>query len=72
MAELFRRLDFTCRFNKKPIKGIHYLQEQGLLGTSVDDVAEFFHNDDRLDKVCCPFCVNLQYLSNWFAFDLKG
>ena len=41
-----------CRFNKKPIKGIHYLQEQGLLGTSVDDVAEFFHNDERLDKVC--------------------
>ena len=40
------------RFNKKPMKGIHYLQEQGLLGTSVDDVAEFFHNDDRLDKVC--------------------
>ena len=33
------------------MKGIHYLQEQGLLGTSVDDVAEFFHNDDRLDKV---------------------
>ena len=33
------------------MKGIHYLQEQGLLGTSVDDIAEFFHNDDRLDKV---------------------
>ena len=33
------------------MKGVHYLQEQGLLGTSVDDIAEFFHNDERLDKV---------------------
>ena len=41
------------RFNKKPRKGIRYLQEQSLLGPSADDIAEFFHNDDRLNKV--PF-----------------
>lgn len=40
------------RFNKKPKKAIQYLQEQGLLGNRIDDVAEFFHHDDRLDKVC--------------------
>ena len=40
-----------CRFNKKPKKGVLYLQEQGLLGTTAEDIADFFHNDDRLDKV---------------------
>ena len=33
------------------MKGIAYLQEQGMLGKSADDVAEFFHTEDRLDKV---------------------
>lgn len=28
-------------FNRKPTKGIQYLQEQGLLGTSAEDVARF-------------------------------
>ncbi|XP_036361493.1 brefeldin A-inhibited guanine nucleotide-exchange protein 1 isoform X3 [Octopus sinensis] len=37
-------------FYKKSKKGIHYLQEQGLLGTTPDDIAEFFHNEERLDK----------------------
>ncbi|XP_056019394.1 brefeldin A-inhibited guanine nucleotide-exchange protein 1-like isoform X4 [Ostrea edulis] len=37
-------------FNKKPKRGLQYLQEQGMLGTSPDDVAEFFHSDERLDK----------------------
>jgi len=40
-----------CRFNKKPKRAIQYLQEQGLLGNRIDDIAEFFHHDDRLDKV---------------------
>lgn len=40
------------RFNKKPKRGLQYLQEQGMLGTSPDDLAEFFHSEDRLDKVC--------------------
>lgn len=37
-------------FNKKAKKGLQYLQDQGLLGTTPDDIAEFFHNDERLDK----------------------
>ncbi|XP_050518522.1 brefeldin A-inhibited guanine nucleotide-exchange protein 1 isoform X2 [Diabrotica virgifera virgifera] len=37
-------------FNRKPRKGISYLQEQGLLGPSQEDVAKFLHNDERLDK----------------------
>uniref|UniRef100_A0A1B6EEA2 SEC7 domain-containing protein n=1 Tax=Clastoptera arizonana TaxID=38151 RepID=A0A1B6EEA2_9HEMI len=37
-------------FNRKPKKGIAFLQEQGLLGTSAGDVAEWLHLDDRLDK----------------------
>ncbi|XP_072016825.1 brefeldin A-inhibited guanine nucleotide-exchange protein 1-like [Amphiura filiformis] len=38
--------------NKKAIKGIHYLQEQGLLAKRPEDIAEFFHKDvaGRLDK----------------------
>ncbi|KAJ8305728.1 hypothetical protein KUTeg_016273 [Tegillarca granosa] len=37
-------------FNKKPKNGLKYLQEQGMLGNTPDDIAEFFHNDERLDK----------------------
>ena len=43
---------FFLSFNKKPHKGISYLQEQGLLGKNPDDIAELFHNDDRLNKAC--------------------
>ncbi|XP_054286220.1 brefeldin A-inhibited guanine nucleotide-exchange protein 1-like isoform X2 [Macrosteles quadrilineatus] len=37
-------------FNRKPKKGISFLQEQGLLGTTASEVAEWLHIDDRLDK----------------------
>lgn len=37
-------------FNRKPIKGLQFLQEQGLLGATSRDIAEFFLTDDRLDK----------------------
>ncbi|BFY99374.1 hypothetical protein BsWGS_02414 [Bradybaena similaris] len=37
-------------FLKKPLKGIQYLQEQEMLGKSPEDIAEFFHNEERLDK----------------------
>ena len=40
----------VCRFNKKPKRGLAYLQQQGLLGPSAEDIAELFHNDDRLNK----------------------
>ncbi|KAK7060645.1 Brefeldin A-inhibited guanine nucleotide-exchange protein 1 [Halocaridina rubra] len=37
-------------FNRKPRRGLVFLQNQGLLGSSPDDIAKFFHDDDRLDK----------------------
>lgn len=36
-------------FNKKPKRGIQYLQEQGMLGASPQDIAQFLHQEDRLD-----------------------
>ncbi|KAJ8277682.1 hypothetical protein GJAV_G00078540 [Gymnothorax javanicus] len=37
-------------FNKKPKRGIQYLQEQGMLGTTPEDIAQFLHQEDRLDS----------------------
>ncbi|XP_030071158.1 brefeldin A-inhibited guanine nucleotide-exchange protein 1 isoform X1 [Microcaecilia unicolor] len=37
-------------FNKKPKRGIQYLQEQGMLGTSQEDIAQFLHQEERLDS----------------------
>ncbi|CAH0389951.1 unnamed protein product [Bemisia tabaci] len=37
-------------FNRKPKKGISFLQEQGLLGNSPTAVAAWLHVDERLDK----------------------
>nr|XP_054500737.1 brefeldin A-inhibited guanine nucleotide-exchange protein 2 isoform X5 [Agelaius phoeniceus] len=35
-------------FNKKPKRGIQYLQEQGMLGTTTEDLAQFLHQEERL------------------------
>ena len=38
-------------FNKKPKRGMDFLQKQGLVGPSARDIAEFLHKDDeRLDR----------------------
>ena len=37
-------------FNRKPKKGITYLQENGLLGNRSEDIASFLLNDERPDK----------------------
>ncbi|CAD5111922.1 DgyrCDS1182 [Dimorphilus gyrociliatus] len=37
-------------FNKKPKKGLSYLQEHVMIGPTPDDVAEFLHKEERLDK----------------------
>lgn len=37
-------------FNRKPKKGVQFLQERGLLGQNVDDVAKWLIEDERLDK----------------------
>ncbi|XP_056404844.1 brefeldin A-inhibited guanine nucleotide-exchange protein 2 isoform X2 [Hyla sarda] len=36
-------------FNKKPKRGIQYLQEQGMLGTTPQDIAQLLHQEERLD-----------------------
>ncbi|KAL5248280.1 hypothetical protein ACHWQZ_G017457 [Mnemiopsis leidyi] len=38
------------KFNKKPKKGIEFLQDAGLIGPTSADVARFFHTDERLSK----------------------
>ncbi|PVD22977.1 hypothetical protein C0Q70_16237 [Pomacea canaliculata] len=50
-------------FQKKPMKGILYLQEQGMLGKSAEDVAEFFHTEERLDKANI-YCLSFSYRFN--------
>merc|ERR1719319_416259 len=38
-------------FNKKPKRGMEFLQKAGLVGTGARDIAEFLHKDDeRLDR----------------------
>ncbi|XP_048352871.1 brefeldin A-inhibited guanine nucleotide-exchange protein 2 isoform X2 [Sphaerodactylus townsendi] len=35
-------------FNKKSKRGLQYLQEQGMLGVTVEDIAQFLHQEERL------------------------
>ncbi|XP_053209714.1 brefeldin A-inhibited guanine nucleotide-exchange protein 1-like [Panonychus citri] len=37
-------------FNRKPRRGLAFLQEHGYLGKTAWDIAEFFRSNDRLDK----------------------
>lgn len=37
-------------FNKKPKKGVAFLQDRGLLGTTIEDIAKWLHAEERLDK----------------------
>lgn len=41
---------YHCRFNKKAKKGVAYLQEHELLGTTAEEIARFFQTEERLDK----------------------
>lgn len=38
------------QFNRKPRRGVQFLQERGLLGNTATDIARWLHADDRLDK----------------------
>lgn len=38
------------RFNQKPKKGIQFLQDRELLGSSPSEVAEWLLTEERLDK----------------------
>ncbi|XP_021954399.1 brefeldin A-inhibited guanine nucleotide-exchange protein 1 isoform X2 [Folsomia candida] len=40
----------TYLFNRKPKRGLIFLQESKLLGETAEEVAYFFHTDERLDK----------------------
>lgn len=59
----------SSRFNKKPKRGIQYLQEQGMLGTTPEDIAQFLHQEERLDSVRIPFLFILTF-SVKFLFKL--
>ncbi|XP_062897468.1 brefeldin A-inhibited guanine nucleotide-exchange protein 2-like isoform X1 [Mobula hypostoma] len=37
-------------FNRKPKRGIQYLQEQGMLATTAEDIAQFLLREERLDS----------------------
>lgn len=37
-------------FNRKPKKGVGFLQERGLIGNTPENVAKWLHEDERLDK----------------------
>lgn len=37
-------------FNRKPQKGVQFLQEKQLLGSTCQDIARWLHDDERLDK----------------------
>ncbi|VDD92137.1 unnamed protein product [Enterobius vermicularis] len=37
-------------FARKPMQGLKFLQERNLVGTDPEDIAAFFHREDRLDK----------------------
>uniref|UniRef100_A0A0N5A8A3 SEC7 domain-containing protein n=1 Tax=Syphacia muris TaxID=451379 RepID=A0A0N5A8A3_9BILA len=37
-------------FNRKPMQGLKFLEERKLVGAEPEDIAAFFHSEDRLDK----------------------
>nr|XP_034978039.1 brefeldin A-inhibited guanine nucleotide-exchange protein 2 isoform X3 [Zootoca vivipara] len=37
-------------FNKKSKRGLQYLQEQGMLGVTAEDIAQFLHQEERLSS----------------------
>lgn len=37
-------------FNRKPKKGVAFLQDRGLLGTTIADIARWMHEEERLNK----------------------
>lgn len=38
------------RFTKKPRRGLQFLQEKEIIGSSTEDVARFFFSEERLNK----------------------
>ncbi|CAN8006505.1 unnamed protein product [Ixodes pacificus] len=75
-------------FNRKPKRGLQFLQEHGLVGPQPWDVAEFFHIDERLDKnqigdflgeneklnkeVMCAYVDQMDFAEKDFVSALRG
>ena len=59
------------RFADKPKKGLRFLQEKGLVGSKPEDVAKFFFNDERLDKVFCIYMYSF-FFSFFLSVSLSG
>uniref|UniRef100_A0A674NXT3 ARF guanine nucleotide exchange factor 2 n=1 Tax=Takifugu rubripes TaxID=31033 RepID=A0A674NXT3_TAKRU len=51
-------------FNKKPKRGIQYLQDQSMLGVTAEDIAQFLHQEERLDTTQVG-----EFLSENFKFN---
>ena len=51
MIQMFSVFFFLFSFVQKPKKGVTFLQENGLIGPSAAEVAEFFHDEARIDPV---------------------
>ncbi|KAK2095695.1 Brefeldin A-inhibited guanine nucleotide-exchange protein 1 [Saguinus oedipus] len=45
-----RRREIKKTWHNKPKRGIQYLQEQGMLGITPEDIAQFLHQEERLDS----------------------
>lgn len=45
-----KKKNLYFRFNRKPKKGVQFLQEQRLLGNTSAEIAEWLLTNDRLDK----------------------
>lgn len=52
VTPVYRPCFVLYSFIQKPRKGVKFLQERGLVGKEPTDVARFFFDDDRLDRVC--------------------
>ena len=59
---------FAYSFVQKPNKGVKFLQERGLVGKEAKDVATFFYEDDRLDRVCNNLS-SISVLLTWLFLD---
>ena len=56
-------------FNKKPRKGIEFLQKQGLIGGEVSDIARFLHKDEqRLDRTVIGLFSQIFQVFTYFDF----
>ncbi len=49
-TDRFKHQSIQLRFNRKPKQGLQFLQDNKLIGTHKEDIAQFLHAEERLDK----------------------